>query len=189
MKKLLIAVIALATLAGCKKGENDPFLSFRGRDARIIGEWKLSSYSYDEENKNSFGNTSTKVTYDGTKYTTVNSPGQAPADNGEYTYTLNIEKGGKVTMTTDIKNGNLTSQSVEEGTWFWLNNNKNKSVIALNINGSAGNNYFTGGFYEVDQLKNKEVILKSSSNGSNTSSGAAGSSSSFTNSTSATLTQ
>ena len=41
MKKLLIMTLALGMLAGCKKGENDPGISFRSRDARIVGEWEM----------------------------------------------------------------------------------------------------------------------------------------------------
>lgn len=42
--KLAVLVVLFATvLSSCKKGEDDPFLSFRSRDARVIGSWELKS--------------------------------------------------------------------------------------------------------------------------------------------------
>ena len=38
-----IAVLAVALLGSCRKGESDPFLSLRSRNARITGTWNLSS--------------------------------------------------------------------------------------------------------------------------------------------------
>ena len=42
---LAIALIfsSLLVFTGCRKGEDDPFLSFRSRTARLTGEWKLKS--------------------------------------------------------------------------------------------------------------------------------------------------
>lgn len=47
MKKLTKSVLAILVVASsitaCKKGEDDPFLSLRSRDARLMGEWKLTA--------------------------------------------------------------------------------------------------------------------------------------------------
>ena len=38
----LSLVVGSTVLTGCKKGENDPFLSLKSRDARITELWKLT---------------------------------------------------------------------------------------------------------------------------------------------------
>lgn len=47
MKKTFIKILFLSALIGglaeCKKGEDDPFISFRSRKSRVAGEWKLTS--------------------------------------------------------------------------------------------------------------------------------------------------
>ena len=48
MKKVLFSLAAIVLLStvfitGCKKGEDDPGISFRSRDARVTGSWTLSS--------------------------------------------------------------------------------------------------------------------------------------------------
>ncbi|MGD1846584.1 MAG: hypothetical protein ACFB10_14445 [Salibacteraceae bacterium] len=41
-----IALLALALLqTGCRKGEDDPFLSLRSRKARLVADWNLDSWS------------------------------------------------------------------------------------------------------------------------------------------------
>ena len=164
MKKILIAVMALATLAGCKKGENDPGISFRSRDARIVGEWKLSSYEYSDETTTTIQSTttvsSTKTTFSNGSYTTVKNPSSGGSDDSKYEYTLNIEKGGKATLTVVETNPNgPNSTEVAEGDWYWLDADKNKAKIALNVYVSGPIEYFDGGFFDVDELRNKKLVL------------------------------
>ncbi|MBI3233934.1 MAG: hypothetical protein HYZ42_07810, partial [Bacteroidetes bacterium] len=42
---LVVLMAALTTLNSCKRGDNDPFLSLRGRDGRLKGAWTLSAVS------------------------------------------------------------------------------------------------------------------------------------------------
>lgn len=48
MKKLILiliaAVIAAPFFNSCKKGEEDPFLSFSSRKARLVGEWTIATF-------------------------------------------------------------------------------------------------------------------------------------------------
>jgi hypothetical protein len=43
-KTLIAVAIVSVTVQSCKKGEDDPAISLRSRDARLIGEWKLTKY-------------------------------------------------------------------------------------------------------------------------------------------------
>lgn len=40
---LLLLMAAVTIIPSCKKGEDDPFISFRSRKARVAGEWKIIS--------------------------------------------------------------------------------------------------------------------------------------------------
>jgi hypothetical protein len=72
MKKLTQSVLAILVVASsitaCKKGEDDPFLSLRSRDARLIGEWKLTAVT----GKTTATSTETVTDPSGTLTTTEN---------------------------------------------------------------------------------------------------------------------
>lgn len=190
MKKLLIAVIVLATFAGCKKGENDPFLSFRSRDARVVGEWKVSSYAYDEASVNGNNTTTVKVAYDGSNYSSTNSNANPPVDKGTYAIMFEMLKDGTLKYTQTRTEGNSSATTVQEGNWAWMDSRKNKSIINLSVSGDQiNNNYIQGGTYIVDQLKNKEIVLTQAFSNSFESSGAAGTKISFKSNSTLTLTQ
>lgn len=44
-KGLLLLVLATVLLSNCKKGEADPSISLRTRNARLVGEWNFQSGS------------------------------------------------------------------------------------------------------------------------------------------------
>lgn len=156
-----IAIAGLSAITGCKKGENDPFLSLRSRKARITGEWKLSEGT--STNTSIFGgvsNTSTTI-YTGT---TCSSNGSTY----QYSETFTIEKDG--TYKVDIiDDGYAYSIS---GNWFFAGkikdiDLKNKEAIMLvaqeyNEPGytETYNGLYGGEVLIMDQLKNKEVIFK-----------------------------
>ncbi|MEQ1733595.1 MAG: hypothetical protein ABL940_07975, partial [Bacteroidia bacterium] len=124
MKKLTLSVLALATVASftaCKKGTEDPALSFRTRDSRMAGEWKLSTAEIVKSYRKSGGagtaanptfvETLTKnETYDGTTvkksavWSEVQTPGSTNTEtstfNGKYEMTLTILKDGTVKVAT-----------------------------------------------------------------------------------------
>lgn len=92
MKKLfgfiaILGIITSLTYTGCRKGEEDPFLSLRSRDKRLVGTWTLKSSSdvtttntttTDYNNKNNVKTTvaeanTQSLTFDGTVFTTDNN--------------------------------------------------------------------------------------------------------------------
>lgn len=92
MKKLfgiiaLLSIVLSLTYTSCRKGEEDPFLSLRSRDKRIIGTWTLisgsdvtttSTTTTDYNNKNSEKTTvaeseTVSIDFDGTVLTTNES--------------------------------------------------------------------------------------------------------------------
>jgi hypothetical protein len=135
----LIALVCLTVIPSCKKGENDPFISLRSRDARITGKWKVVNLEL-IENEN------------GSIYTSVlNGSILTESNNGNsisYSYSANWEILSDGTYKyTYIYDGELSSGS---STWFWLNDTQNKTKISLN----------GVGIFVVDRLTNNELVLK-----------------------------
>jgi hypothetical protein len=144
MKKniLFIALglmIGSTVLTGCKKGENDPFLSLKSRDARITESWKLVSV---EGTANDNGTLATD-TYDGTIWSWTYG-----SFNGSYAYSLSIDisKDGTY-QSVENNDGEITTT---DGRWYWSNSAKNKTSITFDNLGT----------FEVNGLKSKELILK-----------------------------
>lgn len=143
-KYAVIAVLSLTFLAACKKGENDPFLSLKSRNARITGTWKLTSQ---ESTQTEVNNGMTEVyttSFDGTYLTNTNPGGSSTTS---YSHTIEIDKDGKYKMTR--LDGGVTYEN--QGNWWWIDSKKKKVRIAFDDD--------WGSFY-IDRLTNKEMVLK-----------------------------
>ena len=180
----LLTVICLS-LASCKKGDGDPFISFRSRKARLTGNWKVSSL----KSTFKYNNKTTETTFDGTKkkvvYTVIDTTiadsvynivtttvytGETITDynkDGSYYYLENFQ---------NIATGNVVTIEAT-GNWYFMGENseanyKNKELLAMQVKnyaynpflGSDYNTIFQGAntlnVYEIYELKNKEIILK-----------------------------
>jgi hypothetical protein len=192
MKKTLFfafaALLVASSITSCKKGENDPGLSFRSRKARLAGEWKMVSGEIKTTSIDITGGTTTTTITTTTltdtqmtESTSVNggTPTTSTATITEWSF--NIDKAGTYKMTQTLADGsNWTSTDITEGEWVFLGKNKtaelkNKEAIALNTT-SSSNSFTFGGttssssytedgwgsveIWTIDQLKNKEMILK-----------------------------
>lgn len=147
LKLAILLVVAVTTLEGCRKGENDPLISLRSRDARVTGEWKLVAYESTRTDFFSFGATSiTEVrteAYDGATWTTTNPGGGS--DSFLYSRNLVIEKDGTY-IYSETDDGDYEE---EKGRWSWLSDAKKKRRILLDNHG----------IFYIDQLKNSEMVF------------------------------
>jgi hypothetical protein len=159
-KPALLLLTTVVTLQGCKKGENDPFISLKSRDARITGEWELTKmestgYSYyKSDDSQAYAETRTR-TFDGTQMTYST---KVNFDDPEYvdidtTYTHSYSR-----VIVIDKNGNFKETFSEDGgtdevtgNWWWLNDKKKKTRIAFDDDWDS---------FDIDRLKNNELILK-----------------------------
>lgn len=121
INKILASLIAIMfsvmLFDGCKKGEEDPFLSLRSRDSRIEGTWKLVSV---EKSVTSTDNTSTttvttketdveSLSYNGSSLTETNkntlevsgSAAENETDKTVSTYSLSVTINEDNTYTYD----------------------------------------------------------------------------------------
>lgn len=144
LKVMIVLFIGVLTLEGCRKGENDPLISLRSRDARVTGEWKLVEFESTRTEVYSEDNTTLTVVrtdnYDGSIWTRTTSGG---TDSYSYSQDLIIEKDGKYTY----KVSNDGDREEANGRWSWLDDAKNKRRILLDD------------IYNIDQLKNSEMIF------------------------------
>lgn len=127
MKKITMSVLMLAAVAfvmpSCKKGENDPAISFKSRDSRMAGEWSLTKMSSEDKdvdvdvqtNNTSTTTTTTTVALEnGTETTTVTEVQSNTAtgyDNPTHTTTTTMKK--TIDMVLD-KDGNATVTSTSQ---------------------------------------------------------------------------
>ncbi|MDX1652905.1 MAG: hypothetical protein R3277_10465 [Brumimicrobium sp.] len=144
--RLLILVFAgTLILESCRKGENDPLISLRTRDARITGKWELVDFEATSSEINNTGvvntNEQTTTTYDGSTWTNTSN---GNTDSYTYTREITIEDDGNYIYRETIE-GEI---SEETGTWSWLDNTKKKIGIFLDQHG----------LFHIDQLKNEEMV-------------------------------
>lgn len=158
MKKTLIftAAIALAagTITSCKKGANDPFLSFKSRKGRLAGDWTVSQMSSTNTSKGQNGVTKTTTnTFDGSKMTkNVSYSDNTPSSSQVYTYT---------DFSFTFNKDNTYKQSIAYtyttvDTLFWqdANNNSIQTTVHTVTSSSEGNWSFIG--KQKGDFKNKE---------------------------------
>ena len=180
MKKLLLlgaaAMVLVANLSSCKKGENDPFLSLKSRKARLCGEWTVTK----SEGTSSYAtgialtSNSTVTTYNGTTETSITTGvlGAGNPNVSSYTQSYTFVKDGTFTMV--FTSG--TDVDTYEGNWMFLGKNKNadlakKEAVMLSItkqtsssNGTSVTESFTGYnnttyTFLLDELKSKQITM------------------------------
>jgi len=162
MKKLrsLTTIIVLAaaafTISSCKKGENDPFLTFHSRDARLTQNWKLVSFNGTSVETLNGAETNVEYTYDGTNlYTTINGS----TTSATYGFTMEVKANGEVFSSeslNDIDNGDPLSQSSKTSFWYWGDDDKNKTAVYMDLTG-----VFDGVLvYDIPRLAYNDMTLQ-----------------------------
>jgi hypothetical protein len=167
MKKLTLSVLAVASVASftaCKKGAEDPGLTFRSRTARLAGEWTVSSSTEDKTTEKTLSNgvqtmienssvTGGTVTFKTDEKSTV-SGSVASA------YTLN---GTATTVTYSIKkDGTWSSKSVIKftaGIYVYAGVTSNTVINKLITTEENGTWQFTGKNSGIEEKKRESIIL------------------------------
>ena len=136
---VLISLVCLIVIPSCKKGDNDPFISLRSRDARITGKWKVVKF---EEIDNNNGSIYTSILNGSILTETSNG------SSSSYSYSFNWEILADGTYKyTRITDGELSSGSYS---WHWVDDTQKKTKIIL----------YGGGLFVVDRLTNNDLVLK-----------------------------
>ena len=168
---VLAFIILIAFTVSCtRKGEDDPLLSLRTRDARLINNWKM------DKMENTFEVTNMQVgrnpeqmvintSFDGTNFrfqTIINNTVVADTVFG-YNYFLKIKEDGKLIYDYVLFSGGLGVKSGGEENWFWLSDNRRKAGVnlgqALLIGATAGSDISALSAYRIqDMFRNFDII-------------------------------
>lgn len=157
---LCLGIAMISAFQGCKKGEEDPFMSLRTRKARLSGEWNVTAHE-----EKSFENG--VLTYSSTL-----SNGKMTDNDGNsetYTETVTFEKDNTYEMVT-VEDGETTT---DKGNWSFLGKNKeadvkkkeylymdNTSYTSPNYSATYSNFQNGNGItYQLVKLSNKEIKL------------------------------
>ncbi len=167
---LLIVLFSSIALMECKKGEDDPLLSLRSRKARVAGSWKMESgTSKSSSTTPSFPVNSDTYVYTQSSYqhTDVNN-GLTTINSGSSSYTLKLEKDGKMTL-VQVMDGEVFTAN---GTWNFtgkVGEVKNKEQIVLHFESATYPNLnytFLGNTtnltFNIKELRNKKMVISSS---------------------------
>jgi len=152
---LLIFVFLCSFLSSCKKGDDDPAISFRSRNNRIEGKWKVSSINYSHHYQGYYGNENTTITYNGTTllYQITENGDTDKEEYFNYLFTLEILKKGKLTYTESYNYLNENNNITINGIWYWLNNKKDFVYFPFNIIDMYCNTW------QIKELRNKKIVL------------------------------
>jgi hypothetical protein len=175
MKKLLaIAALLMTTVIlfdGCKKGPEDPFISFKSREKRMIGKWKVVEFKINGEDtlETTWSDPDVqavppscgtkKVSYNYTNDTRFNFD-----KNGRYDVTVKIKTTQSITYTSpgtscqNTTNTLIDTKLVSKGLWNFVGGvgsikNKEQLVLTESEDGVAGD------VYNIIRLSGKQVKL------------------------------
>lgn len=174
---LILTLILLSSLnTSCKKGNEDPALSFRSRKTRLANDWKLRSGSVIIKTfPPTGGSYQTNITYsEGGFYNVSRTDGFT--DKGNYEIELRIFKDGRFSKEhNETPTGQTRGTSTEEGTWHFSGgggNVKKKELLTLykekstfisqNATLNTTINYNGGNLFEITRLANNELTLAAS---------------------------
>lgn len=158
LKISFLFIMAASIFQGCKKGEDDPFISLRSRDARLSGTWELSKQEYSQVETN-YSVSSSKITVN---TATRNVEGGiltiANKNTSSGTILTNTSSSSSYSLETTVnKDGTFTNIAITNGekvevagSWNWFDLGKSKTGI-----------YFIDLYkrYEITELKEKEMVL------------------------------
>ena len=172
IKLLLLVFTSVVLLSNCKKGKEDPAISFRSRKARLAGEWRMVSGSASlTQLITSQPPFNQDFTFNGTKASINETEASGPAIiyTAVYNLNLNIRKDGTFNIRENFAGGILDV----DGHWDFNtgvgHDSKRKHEIILKIETITGgitsdhifNKLRTEFTYKLVQLKNKELKMES----------------------------
>ncbi len=167
---LLIALLLMPT-TGCKKGSDDPVISFRSRNQRLVGKWKIVECNISETEivilPGGFsGDTSVTITtFKDNKAIRTISWRNNPASQIPFEGLANIEFKSDGTLNY-TERSNFTSywnESTTSGFWSWQKTAKRKYTIDISDFQNKGLGViFVGGIFKIKQLSSNQITLESS---------------------------
>ncbi|MEZ5014044.1 MAG: hypothetical protein R2794_07105 [Chitinophagales bacterium] len=141
MKKLIslavIVVLGTSTLLlnGCARGEDDPWLTFHTRDARISQPWILKKMTGTIVTTTNGNTENIEYEYDGTRIYITHD---GVTTSYIYSFTMNCKDNGELFSTESMVNendGSTYASSSKTSFWFWGDDKQNKTNVNLDLTG------------------------------------------------------
>jgi len=164
MKQLLIffSVAGILIFNSCSKvGEDDPWISFRSRAARVAGDWTVKSYTYIKKEDGMGLMPKNNYTMNGSTYTSVYTDNNGTiTKSGTETWEWNFTKDGTFNYSCTIDGQTETHY----GGWHFDGESNSKSVIACieknptQYSSSQYIGYFYAIPYGLKELRNKKMV-------------------------------
>ena len=163
MKRIVVLslylMVTFVLFNGCRRGEDDPFISFRSRKARVTGKWKMTSI----KRTSTYNSTTVIFTANGSTYTELDNI-RTFSRTGIYSYEITFKKDGSYTGQIN-KDGAITNI---EGKWNFtggVGDMKDKSQITLyetsyKLSGytlTSTGHYFND-TYDLKELRNNKMV-------------------------------
>lgn len=166
-KKIMVVAIivtfAIPVFNGCKKGDGDPWISFRSRKTRVVGQWTICQWkeeikstktssidtTYVESSKTEINGSNVTITASEMQETYYDTTGYNIGQSGNATATLIFYNDGTFLMTFTYKNLNASYAN--------LNSNQRESYVYSQTRETSGTWDFLSGYEQ--EYKNKERII------------------------------
>lgn len=189
MQALMLLLLTAGVFVGCRKGEDDPWLTLRGRKTRLVGKWSVTSGMvqrgalFTTSEGNQVVGTSTSR-YSETAVEQTNFYSRVTGDvtstmQGDFSGKVEIFRDGTYTMTMTEKfsaQGNNQTETNVGGTYkgYWsftggnqANNTRKREQLVLQTvsfvpvtgTGEVNTNPVPDAIYTINQLKHKEIVL------------------------------
>jgi len=176
---ILIALFLMPT-TGCKKGSDDPAISFRSRNQRLVGKWNII-----ESNKSrvrtflypgTVDTATTRYAFNDSKGTVAVLMSGQPSNITAFEGSASIEFKADGTLTyTERQNASMEwIERVTDGYWTWRKTAKSKYTLEISDNQGIGlGTIFDGGILNLQRLSHNDITLEftTSSSGSNPTTG------------------
>jgi hypothetical protein len=151
---LVVLILVQAVLSSCRKGENDPWLSFRPRDARITQKWEIKGLDGTFVTAENGASSSFRYELNQNIITIVQSPGSAR--NFGYSFTIQLFDNGNMQAIETLTDSVGTQfESLANGQWYWLDDAKNKGSIKMDLAGVLA----PIEAFQIDRLAYDELVL------------------------------
>jgi len=178
-KFTLVALFALLLLpiVSCKKGSEDPMISFRSRNNRLVGTWKIVECNFNRNIISISNITDTSYTIKSFKNdsgSTVRRYNGVVENLNNFvgTATLEFTKDGFSRYNEQHNASGSNLESSGDGIWNWRQTGKSKYSISIGTGSGTPVGYiFSGGEFTVTKLSHKEIILESNFSESTTTMG------------------
>lgn len=175
--RIALFAFLLLQIVSCKKGSEDPAISFRSRNSRLEGTWNIVECNF---NRNSISiSNATDTSYTRSRFkndsgNTVRRYNGVVEQLNKYLGTASLEftKDGFIRYKEQQNASGSNLESTSDGIWNWRQTGKSKYSITIGTgSGTPLGFIFKGGEFTLTKLSHKEIILESNFSESTKTSG------------------